>query len=173
MRGPGLGEAGRRIATLTDNVDVVPTVLELCGQQVPADLHGRSLAPVLADASAPHKPYVFAEGGVEDDALTRMASLDDPTQQKRHPNYPWKQLVMLAHPWTMRKARMIRGERWKLVYRVDGTKELYDLDADPGETRNLATDLVHAPVVAELLEQLLAWSIRTEPDRPGIAVMQA
>jgi choline-sulfatase len=173
MRGPGVGESGRRIGTLTDNVDIVPTVLEICGQEVPADLHGRSLAPVLADASAPHKPYVFAEGGVEDDALTRMAPLDDPTQRKRHPNYPWKQLVMLAYPWTMRKARMIRGERWKLVYRVDGVKELYDLDADPGEMRNLTADPAHAAIAAELLEQLLAWSIRTEPDRPGIAVMQA
>lgn len=164
---------GHRLPTLTDNVDIAPTVLELCGRDVPADLHGRSLVLTLPDASVPHKPYVFAEGGVEDDALTRMAPLEDTTQQTRHPNYPWKRLVMLEHPWTMRKARMIRSQRWKLVYRLGGNKELYDLGTDPREMHNLATNPAHAAIMAELLGQLLAWSIRTEPDRPRIDVMQA
>jgi arylsulfatase A-like enzyme len=53
-------------------------------------------------------------------------------------------------------SRMIRTRQWKLS--VIGTKmlELYDLQHDPGETRNLASDPDRAHVIRELARKLRA-----------------
>jgi choline-sulfatase len=49
---------------------------------------------------------------------------------------------------------MIRHGRWKYVYHVGYAPELFDLDADPGETRDLAADPGMAATLAECETQL-------------------
>lgn len=49
---------------------------------------------------------------------------------------------------------MIRHGRWKYVYHVGYAPELFDLDADPGETRDLAADPEMAATLAECETQL-------------------
>jgi len=54
----------------------------------------------------------------------------------------------------------IRKGRWKLLEFFEGSRELYDLEADPGEARNAAT---REPHTAQALgEQLRAWLNRTD-----------
>src|SRR5687767_10768783 len=50
----------------------------------------------------------------------------------------------------------IRDGRWKLLSARDGGRgELFDVIADPGERKNLATD--HPEVKARLTAELIAW----------------
>jgi arylsulfatase A-like enzyme len=64
--------------------------------------------------------------------------------------------------------RMVRTERWKYVrYRSDG-EELYDLDADPGELRNLARAPGAAAERARLGRELDDWMRRTADPFPGL-----
>jgi choline-sulfatase len=51
---------------------------------------------------------------------------------------------------------MIRHGRWKYVYYAGYRPELFDLEADPGETTDLATDPAYAPVLAECEARLRA-----------------
>jgi arylsulfatase A-like enzyme len=54
---------------------------------------------------------------------------------------------------------MIRTDDWKLVrhYFTNGLDELYDLNEDPGETRNLYDQPRLAPIRYQLQKRLTAW----------------
>ena len=51
LRGPGVAR-GRRVPAAVQNLDVVPTVLDLLRVPAPAGLEGRSLRPLLAGEAA-------------------------------------------------------------------------------------------------------------------------
>lgn len=53
--------------------------------------------------------------------------------------------------------RMIRDRRWKYVWNATAEDELYDLEADPGELRNLATSAACSGELARLRCRLVAW----------------
>ena len=124
------------------NVDVAPTVLELCGVPAPASMHGRSWLPLFDGApAAPWRDaflYEFYE-------------------------YPGVHCV--------RKNRGVRTARYKLIHFWEQPEEweLYDLQADPDETTNLAGRPEHRARVAELrakLEQLRREVGDTDPPGP-------
>jgi arylsulfatase A-like enzyme len=117
---PGGWGAGRVIDTPVSLVDVTPTILALLGLEVPADLSGRSLLPLMEGRPFPDRP-LYAEVASEDGVKRCIIE------------YPWKYIHDFG----------------------SGHGELYDLDADPGETRDLV-DLEPARAAA-LRETLLTW----------------
>jgi len=59
-------------------------------------------------------------------------------------------------------AKMVRTRRWKLNYYVGNGGELYDLEQDPGETRNLYGDPEHQELVRDLKGKVLDWMITAD-----------
>jgi arylsulfatase A-like enzyme len=59
--------------------------------------------------------------------------------------------------------RMVRDERFKYISSSNGRVELYDLIADPGETRNLAAS--EPSVELTMSERLREWERALEPER--------
>jgi arylsulfatase A-like enzyme len=116
---PG-AKGGQTHASPVEFVDLYPTVADICGVTAPHPLAGRSLRPVLADPTRPHKDAAFT-------LVTRGA---------RH------------------HGRSVRTARWRFTQWSDGATELYDHDADPEETRNLADEAVHAEVITDLKQKL-------------------
>jgi arylsulfatase A-like enzyme/Flp pilus assembly protein TadD len=53
--------AGRRVSDLVQQVDLVPTILDLVKAPVPGNLRGRSLKPLLDGAGHPSEEPVYAE----------------------------------------------------------------------------------------------------------------
>ncbi|MBD2848092.1 sulfatase-like hydrolase/transferase [Paenibacillus sp. IB182496] len=172
LRYPGIIAPGERFDVLTENIDFMPTVMELLGADIPAYVQGQSLMRVLQGEVREHKEAVFSEGGVERKALARTTPYTDAFYQKL-PQYSWKQQVMVEYPQTMDRAKMIRTRRWKMVFRWPGVKELYDLKQDPGELHNVADRPEHQEILRQLTERLLIWALETEPDRPVIQDMRA
>lgn len=64
---------------------------------------------------------------------------------------------------------MIRTQTWKYVHRYPyGPHELYNLEQDPGETRNLSRDASAVEVERELNNRLSQWFCRyVDPNRDG------
>ena len=57
---------------------------------------------------------------------------------------------------------MVRDRRWKLVHFVDSPEgQLFDLDADPREVRNLWDDPAFADRRRDMVEEILRWRTQT------------
>jgi arylsulfatase A-like enzyme len=124
------------------NIDVAPTVLEIAGVPVPAWMQGRSFLPLLE-----------AQGTNWRDAFLYEFY-----------EYPAEHCA--------RKHRGIRTERWKLIHFWEQPEEweLYDLESDPDETRNLIGQRTHETRVRELRSRLEALRKETADfDPPGPA----
>jgi arylsulfatase len=142
MRYPGRLQPGRR-AELIETVDVLPTILELCGLPIPDECQGRSFAPLAGAATGGYKPreFVFSENIIPE--VITGGQLDMPF-------VPGKGVGGIPHP----DAKMIRTAKWKLNYYPSGAGELYDLENDPQEYRNLYAQ-GHESVIRELKGLLL------------------
>ena len=60
--------------------------------------------------------------------------------------------------------RMVRTRSWKYVYNPGAEDELYDVESDPGELRNLAPDLGYRHVLRRMKVRLCTWMERTGDD---------
>jgi len=119
-------------------VDLVPTLLELTDTPGPqgVEFDGESLSGTLLGNGGSRKAPLFFRRPPDRDAFYGEADLPD-----------------LA----------VRDGKWKLLCEYDGSEpQLYDLDADPGESRNLAKQ--HPRVVARLRSALVAWHQSMPPD---------
>src|SRR5262249_14813453 len=68
VRLPGDGEAGRRVFALTQPVDLLPPVLEAFGLPVPAEVHGRTLWPLVRGEAEQVRAYACAGRRLEETA---------------------------------------------------------------------------------------------------------
>lgn len=121
------GGARGDIGELVQNIDYAPTFLELAGAEIPADIQGRSLLPLLrGEHPADWRPalyYHFYE-------------------------YPAEHMVKRHYG--------VRTDRWKLIHFYNDIDcwELYDLENDPHELRNLFGDPAYAGEQNALFEEL-------------------
>ena len=109
---PDLFAGGRR-PEMVLNIDVAPTLLEAGGARVPDTMHGRSFLGLLTgEASGWRDAFLY--------------------------EYFWER----AFPQTP-TVLGVRGDRYKLMrfHGVWDRYELYDLETDPGEMRNLLGDI--------------------------------
>lgn len=127
-------------ARFVESVDVVPTVLDALGVPAPAHrLEGTSLVPLLrGEAPAAWRGFAYSE-------------LD---YSYRHARLALRKDVHQC------RAFSLRTPRWRYVYWLDEPEQLYDLDADPDEFRDLGRDPGTDAVRAELRTALLDFLAR-------------
>lgn len=149
---PGAPE-GQVADGLVELLDVAATLHDLTEVEAPHQHFGRSLLPVVHDASAPHRDAAFSEGG-----LARADALATPPQEFP---YDLKHGLEAEVPESAGKVATIRTPEWTYVHRAHGPAELYDRVADPQETVDRATDPAHAATVSALRDRLLTWLVDT------------
>ena len=152
VRWPGRIRADAVIGQIAAHIDLLPTIVDLCGVEMPETLplDGVSLAPLL-----------MGEG---DDWPDRMLFT-------RMPN--WKRLVSYVEPVIGELQPLpggVRTPRWRMANTGSGW-ELYDMIADPGQANDVAAE--HTQVVDRLTKAYEAWfaDVTRRPiERPAIPV---
>jgi arylsulfatase A-like enzyme len=125
---PGQKTAGQKTDALVEYVDIYPTLTELAGLRRADGLEGTSFVPLLTDPTRPWKSAAFSQ-------------------------YPRKGGEVMGY--SMRTDRY-RYTEWQDKQGKVLASELYDHQADPAETRNVAGAPEQAKVVEELAKQLKA-----------------
>ncbi len=151
---------GEVVAHPVAGVDLVPTFFSFAGIDLPWKMHGHDLTPLLQDPSSvwDHPALTSFTARVYGDDTNRLP--DDVTKTN-----------IDTVPWYF----MLRQGRYKYIrYVVDGeTEELYDLQADPDELTNLATESAMKQQLLRLREATLAELERTDagilPNLPAVA----
>jgi arylsulfatase A-like enzyme len=136
---------GRIVENFTENVDIMPTMLDYAGVPLPVQCDGQSLRPFLegqfaGKEAAPanwrteaHWEYDFRDPA--DDASERA-------------------LGLTLHQCTM---NVIRDEKWKYVHFTKLPPLLFDLENDPGEFTNRAADPACLPRLLAMTQKMLSW----------------
>lgn len=142
--GPGI--QAQRVDTPVNAGSLLPTLLDLTGLTVPAQVQFPALSATLREGKLPEAQPVFSE-------------ID----------------YGIWHYRLGDRYVMIRDGRWKLsLYRDPrnptryvGSEDrvLFDLETDPQEYHNLAFDPIYAPVVEGLIAKIDAW----DRERPIVA----
>jgi arylsulfatase A-like enzyme len=108
------------------NVDFAPTLLAAAGQPVPADMQGRSALPLWrGESPADWRTVMYY----------------------RYYHYPQDHRVQPHYG--------VRNERYKLIYfNKINQWELFDLDSDPRELKNVYADPAYAATVMKLKDEI-------------------
>lgn len=143
--------------SLAELVDFYATAMDFAGVK-PSHTHfGRSLRPVLADRTAHVRDYAFCEGGRQPgETHCDEYHQSGPNGAPRTMVY-WPKMMAQLDDEAHAKGIMMRGDRYKYVSRTLGPDELYDLEEDPGETRNRIDDPALADVVTRMRFDMLKW----------------
>lgn len=176
VRWPGAVRAGSTRA-LVSLVDLVPTFAEAGGGAPRSDLDGRSLLPVLLGKTDRHREEIFA-AHTGDRKMNRWPMRC--VRTARH-----KYILNLAPggsftthisrgvaadgqdywaSWVRRAASDPAAGQTVRRYEHRPPEELYDLDQDPFEQKNLASDPTHATTLADLRERLKRWRLQQGED---------
>jgi N-sulfoglucosamine sulfohydrolase len=175
IRWPGHVKPGTATAELISGEDLAPTFLAAAGVEVPKEMSGVNFLPLLKGEKFSPREYVFAQRGAHGSGLpTNSAAFDlgrCVVAQKHKliynalwqiPYHPvdfandemWKELVQ------MNKDGKLSPELAKLYFSPTRPMfELYDLQADPNELKNLAGTKEAADVEQKLKGVLQEWMI--------------
>jgi arylsulfatase A-like enzyme len=135
---------------LVGTIDVLPTVLDLCGAPVPVRVEGRSFAPLVTGTGS----YVPAEAVFGENIIPEVIT----GGQRDYYFVPGEGIKGIRHP----DAKMVRTARWKFNYYPGNGAELYDLAEDPDEARNLYAENSRSEAVREMKERLLEWLVTAD-----------
>ncbi|KAE8635769.1 hypothetical protein XENTR_v10002729 [Xenopus tropicalis] len=118
IMGPGISP-GQQISTIVSLVDLYPTMLEIAGVQIPQNISGFSLMPLLSARSEKNVPSCT----------------------NAHPNWA---LSEFHGSDANASTYMLRDNYWKYIAYADGDSvipQLFDLSSDPDELRNVAAQV--------------------------------
>ncbi len=141
VRWPGHTPAGTVCRFPVSHINIVPTILEAAGLNVPEYLQGKSMLAALKDPAVRPNDVIFMEWGrfeVDRDGVGGFQPI-----------------------------RAVTDGRYKLVVNLLCTDELYDLQTDPEEMVNRIDSPEHAARRNRLHDRLLRWMDDTRDPMRG------
>lgn len=165
--GPGIIPQTAPQEAHVSNIDIMPTICDMLGVPLPNGVQGRSLWPILSGRPYPKEEFASVlvmqgMGGLEYTSVKDLNPYSEGTLQRKQPRFfdelnSWTQSGIL---------RMLRKGDWKLIYDMQGRGRMIHLSEDPGEIHNLYGSAEHQQKQMELLQDMLAWELRTQDPLP-------
>jgi N-acetylglucosamine-6-sulfatase len=126
IRYPKLAKPHTVVKEMVANIDIAPTLLQVAGLEVPSDMDGRSFLPVLNGNEQNWRKEILYE-------------------------YYWES----NYPYTPTTFALIT-DRYKYIqyYGIWDINELYDLQNDPDETKNLIYNPAYVTIAHDLKARL-------------------
>lgn len=187
VRWPGVGRSGLVSKALVSTTDILPTILDAAGVDVPKHVQGRSLRPVVAGdgttdvASSGWRTTLAGEFHMHGGRpfYPRRAIRD--RRYKVIHNLRAGQEQPLVGIDGDPATRLVRADRYRgtpaeaaMARLADPPSwELYDLEDDPHEMLNLAGDPAHGETLARMQGALLEWRRQTADPLLDPAVVEA
>ncbi|SDF62840.1 sulfatase [Terriglobus roseus] len=162
--GHGVRHSDKVQQSFTSMADIMPTLCEVMGADIPHGVQGRSLWPLLQGEPYPADEFrsIYSSVGLgglyytqEDNVPYNIA--EDP----KGAAFDELNKVTLSG-----NQKMVRMGDWKLVFDMMGYGQLYNLKNDPCELHNLFNQPAHAKEQASLMAELMMWVMRTEDSLP-------
>jgi arylsulfatase A-like enzyme len=134
---PNMKHSGTVTSKTIEFVDFYPTLLDLCGIQIPDRCQGISLKPLLDDPNRPWQKYAFTQ-------FYKANQMGYAIRSKDYRYTAW------LHDPDGRGGEHNSGPEYGGVV----FEELYDLNKDPLETKNLVGDSVYENIRTDLKAKL-------------------
>ena len=129
VKWPGVTKAGSRSKQMVQNLDYAQTFLQMAGANIPANMQGKSLVPILKNGMAENwRDSIY------------------------YHYYEYPSVHMIPRHYG------IRTERYKLIhfYQFGNEWEMYDLKEDPDELTNIYGKSSKETLQKDLKKQLVA-----------------
>lgn len=159
---PGAVPEGQRFDDLVSTLDLFPTILDYAGVEIPDGAVGRSLRPRVEGRA--HEPRDVLHGAIYPAFVTKG---DERPERDVYALYArterWKYILFVQDIVAERNRDYFRIQSILTDYPVRraGDQDLYDLESDPYEQADLASDPAQASRLAELRGRVLSWWAET------------
>jgi N-sulfoglucosamine sulfohydrolase len=155
---------------MTSYVDITPTILDWMNVKPPAGLPGRSLLPILEQEKPKDWDVVYASHQMHEVTMYYPMRMIRTRTHKlilnlAHPlEYPTAEDLFNSPTWqgVLKRGDKTLGERSLESYLHRPHEELYDLENDPHEMKNVAGDPKYADVLKDLRARLKDWQVKTK-----------
>jgi arylsulfatase A-like enzyme len=144
------GMAASKTYSLTEFVDVFPTLCELAGVKIPMELDGKSLMPLMKNASATVKEFAMSQYPRNRDEM------DTGKKGNAETGVMGYSLRDKQYRYTIWMDKGFRSTRPYKKNQVVGI-ELYDYKTDPLETVNVANDSRYSVIAQNMHAAILAF----------------
>lgn len=158
FRLPEVVPGRQRFDDLVSTLDIYPTILDYAGVAVPKRAAGRSLRGRIEGHSAQLRDALF--GAIYPAFATKT---DQRPERDVYALYvrtrKWKYIYYLQDVVAQRNGNYLRIQSIETEFptRSAGDQDLYDLENDPYEQKNLAGDPAKSQQLAGFRQQVLAW----------------
>ncbi len=153
VRVPWLSTSGELVEGRVHHVDLIPTLLDLLGVSAPGHLDGTSRVPVLSGEATLADNDVVVEWNEPPGRRYAEHKMTVPAEEEQQlSGQPWRTIISSAG--------------WKLNLNVEDRCELFDLNDDPHELRNLYYTLEQSEQVRDLKARVRRWQKRTGDEAP-------
>jgi N-sulfoglucosamine sulfohydrolase len=143
---------------MLSNIDLLPTILDLIGVDVPEKIEGRSFLPLLQGKKDMFRKEIYSEKSFHETY--------DPIRSIRTERFKFiknfeKNMDRYQIAGDMRQDEL--GKYFlKIVDKTRPDEEFYDLKNDPNERNNLIDNSNYKEIVKELKDKLFDWMRRTD-----------